>query len=105
MVYGNVFIETTDCGIHLGHPIGAKGNSRAISDGINKFLIYFNTIMSLFPKAHTNVKYTLFQSYWIFPVMICNNFISYVLQLNLLAINVSIFLKSITYYLFQTIYF
>ena len=57
--YNNVFIETTDCGIHLGHPIGA----RAISDGINKFFIYFNTIMTLFPKAHTNVKYTLFQSY------------------------------------------
>ena len=60
--YNNVFIETTDCGIHLGHPIGAKGNFWAISDGINKFLIYFNT-MSLFAKAHTNVKYTLFQSY------------------------------------------
>ena len=63
IVYNDIFIKATECGTHLGNPVGPNGPSNAINDGINSFIIQYNSIMSLFPKAHVNVKYTLFKSF------------------------------------------
>ena len=63
LYYNNVYIVATEYGNHLGHPVGPKGAPKAIMDGINKFVMYFNVIISLFPKAHVSVKYALFKAY------------------------------------------
>ena len=63
LYYNNVFVESSTCAIHLGHYVGPDGDTKAIEEGINSFFIAFNCIMSMFPNAHTYVKYTLFKSY------------------------------------------
>ena len=64
------FIVATEYGIHLGHPVGPKGAPKAILEGINKFVMYFNVIISLFPKAHVNVKYMHYlRPYIVYHVM------------------------------------
>ena len=63
LYFNNVYIDCVKVLAHLGHYIGPQSEEVMFNEIINKFIINVNGIISLFGKAHSNVKYSLFKSF------------------------------------------
>ena len=63
LYFNNVYINCVKVLTHLGHYFGPQSEEVMFNEIFNKFIINVNSIISLFGKAHSNVKYSLFKSF------------------------------------------
>ena len=50
-------IKCQSIATHLGHTIGPAAKTKAIEDGIDKFIVALNGIIATFKDAYCDVKY------------------------------------------------
>ena len=56
-------IKCQSIATHLGHTIGPAAKTKAIEDGIDKFIVALNGIIATFKDAYCDVKYKLLKTY------------------------------------------
>ena len=56
-------IEHQSKAIPLSHTIGPAAKTKAIEDGIDKFILVLNGIIDTFKGAYSDVKYKLLKTY------------------------------------------
>ena len=52
-------IKCQSIATHLGHTIGPAAKTKAIEDGIDKFIVALNDIIATFKDVYCDVKYKL----------------------------------------------
>ena len=63
LIYDNHLIKCQSIATHLGHTIGIAAKTKAIEDGIDKFIVALNGIIATFKYAYGDVKYKLLKTY------------------------------------------
>ena len=62
--YNGSFIKTCDSAMHLGYVLTSNNISKASIDmSCTNFCVAVNSVLSLFPKAHSHVKYYLLNQF------------------------------------------
>ena len=63
LIYDNYLIKCQSIATHLGHTIGPAAKTKAIEDGVDKFIVALNGIIATFKDAYCDVKYKLIKTY------------------------------------------